>query len=220
MLLNTVLAVAGWAAAGGVVLALLGLPRWLAGRRFARAVYTLVAVPPQPAAIVFGAGLRRDGTPTTVLADRVEAAAQLFHAGKAQRVLMSGASQTSRGNEPLAMRNLAVRLGVPPEAIQLDPQGQRTFATCERALRLFHVRSAILVSQRYHLPRALATCHALGIRAVGAVADLHPYGVWDLSCWRLRELPATWVAWIETWLHRGRASHPGGERPSEVRHGS
>jgi len=115
-------------------------------------------------------------------------------------LLMSGSDASRHGDETEAMRTLALQMGVPPEAIVLDPGGHRTYATCERARNVFGVREALLVTQDYHLPRALATCRSLGIDAVGAAADLHSYGRRSQAYWRLREVPASFVAVWESFL--------------------
>ncbi len=208
--------------AGLLILALLifGFPRWLLVRRYARSIYSPAEAPSRPVAIVFGAGLRRDGTPTTVLADRVAAAAHLFHAGKVERLLMSGASGTLRIDEPMAMRSLAIRLGVPADAILIDAAGRRTLDTCLRARQRFGISDAILVTQRFHLPRAIATCAALGVNAIGVQADLHPYDARSRAFWHLRELPATWVALLETRLICPTPSEPPATFETETPHGS
>jgi vancomycin permeability regulator SanA len=188
----------------GAVLALLALwaPRRIVERRFAGRIYTAEDAPSAPVAVVFGAGLRRDGRPTAVLYDRVAAAVQLYRAGKVEQLLMSGTRSSESYDEPAAMRDLAIELGVPGQAIQVDGQGTRTFASCERAAETFGYGQALLVSQRYHLPRALATCEALGIQADGVSADLRPYNPRVYRYWETREVLATTVALLET-LFRG-----------------
>ncbi len=189
------------AATAAILLVVLALPGVVFRIRYAGSITSPEAAPARPVALVFGAGLRRDGSPTTVLADRVEAAARLYHLGKASQLLLSGSDTSRYGDETEAMRAMAIRLGVPPEAIRVDPGGHRTYATCLRAREAFGVRQAILVTQDYHLPRALATCQALGIDAVGAASDLHTYGRRSQAYWRLREIPASFVAAWEAWLH-------------------
>lgn len=190
-----------WIAAALVLLALLALPRWAFGWRFGGRIYDAAAAPARPVAIVYGAGLRRDGTPTTVLSDRIRTAVGLYQAGKVERILMSG---TVRDNydEPGAMAAAATKLGVPSEDIWIDPAGVRTLDSCARAAGLFGVRSALLVTQRYHLPRALALCSAVGIEADGVAADLSPYSARSRRFWELREYPASLVAAIEALLAR------------------
>jgi vancomycin permeability regulator SanA len=95
------------------------------------------------------------------------------------------------------MRALAIELGVAPHAILLDRQGTRTLETCLRARREFGVRSALLVTQGFHLPRAMALCEATGIEADGVRADLSRYSTHSRCLWELRELPASLVAMID-----------------------
>ncbi len=148
-------------------------------------------------AIIFGAGLWRDGSPTPVLRDRVATGVDLYFAGKAEKLLMSGDNRFEDYNEPAAMRDYAISLGVPDDAIVLDYAGRRTYDTCYRAREIFELDSAILVTQGFHLPRALYTCNALGVAAVGVEADQRIYRRRSLAFWHTRETIATLVAMLE-----------------------
>ena len=145
-------------------------------------------------AIVFGAGLWRDGTPSPVLRDRIATAAELYFNRKVEKLLMSGSNPSSRYNEPGSMREYALRLGVPDDDIVLDFAGQRTYDTCFRARYIFEIDSAILVTQAFHLPRALYTCSQMGVSVTGVAADLRQYRQSSLAFWNLRETFATAVA--------------------------
>jgi SanA protein len=153
--------------------------------------YSIEAAPKRAAVIVFGAGLWRDGSPTPVLRDRVETAARLYFAGKAEKLVMSGSNPTVEYDEPGAMRAYALALGVPDEAIVLDYAGRRTYDTCYRARHIFGVRQATLVTQGFHLPRALYLCNHLGIDGVGVQASLREYRRSARAYWNLREIAAT-----------------------------
>ena len=181
----------------GIAAAALLLPRMALVQRYAARIFTTDGAPGGTTAIVFGAGLRRDGTPTTVLADRVATAASLYHRGRVQSLLLSGSTHGQRYDEAEAMRTLALQLGVPDQAIQVDKEGNRTLETCQRAARAFGIRSALLVTQRFHLPRALVLCEALGMHAVGVEADLSRYSARSRWIWEMRELPASFVALVE-----------------------
>ncbi len=159
--------------------------------------YTTQSVPPSPVAVVFGAGLWRDGTPTTVLRDRIATAAELYFNGKVQKILMSGDNSYIDYNEPGAMHDYALSLGVPEEALVLDYAGRRTYDTCYRAKAIFGVREAILITQKFHMPRALYICQAMGIKAVGVASDRIDYRLSSLVWWNLRELPATLTALLQ-----------------------
>jgi vancomycin permeability regulator SanA len=153
--------------------------------------------PTKPFAIVFGAGLRRDGGPTQVLRDRVHTAADLYFAGKVEHLIMSGHNPSPYYNEPAAMRQFALDLGVPDDAIILDLGGDRTLETCARAKDVYGVTNAFLVSQSFHLPRAIYICNRLDVSAVGVSADRFPYRNRAMLYWNLREIPATLVAFWE-----------------------
>lgn len=170
------------------------LPRLVTSAYARRLTYTAESAPARRVAIVFGAGLWRDGRPTPVLHDRVAVAAQLYFAGKVEKLLMSGDNRFVYYNEPAAMRESALVLGVPEEAIVLDYAGRRTYDTCYRAQHIFGVEEAVLVTQNFHLPRALYTCNMLGLPSIGVPADQRIYQRRSYLYWNLREIPATLVA--------------------------
>jgi vancomycin permeability regulator SanA len=181
----------------GLIAAALLLPRLTLIRRYSGQIFSFADAPVQNTAIVFGAGLRRDGTPTLVLADRIAAAAALYRQGSVETLLLSGSTRGQSYDEAEAMRAMAVDMGVAPADILLDKQGTRTHETCLRARQAFGIRSALLVTQRFHLPRALALCEAQGIEADGVQADLSRYSTRSRWFWELRELPASLVAMVE-----------------------
>lgn len=154
-------------------------------------LYKVENAPPRRVAIVFGAGLSRDGRPSPVLRDRVRTAAELYKMGKVEVLLLSGDNRFIYYNEPGAMLLFATELGVPKEAIVLDYAGRRTYDTCYRARDIFRVDKVILVTQRFHLPRAIYSCNQLGVDAIGVPSDLRQYSMGSIIFWNLRELPAT-----------------------------
>ncbi len=178
----------------------LGISRLAAILMTGGQITTSEAAPKARVAIVFGAGLTRDGGPSLVLRDRVAAAAQLYFDGKVERLLMSGDNRFVYYNEPEAMRQYAIGLGVPEEAIVLDYAGRRTYDTCYRAGYIFGVTEAILVTQNFHLPRALILCNAMGLKATGVASDISDYTRSTELVWQIRELPATMVAFIEAYI--------------------
>jgi vancomycin permeability regulator SanA len=152
----------------------------------------LSAIPPVQVAIVFGAGLRRDGQPSPMLADRVRAATQLYQLGRVRKILMTGDNSRVEYDEVSAMRRYAVELGVPPGDITLDYAGFSTYESCYRAPVIFGVRQAVLITQRYHLPRAVYTCRDLGVEAFGlGASDWGRYGVGVMLPYASREALAT-----------------------------
>lgn len=187
--------------AGGFLV--LVLPTLFAGLYTQSRIHPSTTAPAARVAVVFGAGLLRDGSPTPILRDRVATAADLYFAGKVEKLLMSGDNRFVDYNEPGSMRDYAISLGVPEEAIVLDYAGRRTYDTCYRAKAIFGIAQALLVTQEFHLPRAVFTCNALGIDAHGVIADRRTYRASSNGFWRAREVPATLVALWEVWV-----SHP------------
>jgi SanA protein len=179
---------------GTVALSPLAL-RWWVDRKYKVHIYTVQDVPSRRVAVVFGAGLTADGRPMPALADRVWTAAQLYHAGKVEKLLMSGDNRFISYNEPEAMRQYALGRGVPDENIVLDYAGRRTYDTCYRAGHIFGVEEAVLVTQWFHLDRALYICDGLGLDAVGVAADRRDYR--SARYWWMRELAAVTRAWLD-----------------------
>ena len=165
-------------------------------------IYQVDQAPSARVAVVFGAGLRRDGTPTAILRDRVETGVRLYFDGKVEKLLMSGDNSVEYYNEPEAMRQYALSLGVPSEAIVLDYAGRRTYDTCFRAKAIFGVENALLVTQKFHLPRALFLCNALGLQAAGVEANNLNYRKVSLLIWNVREQLATSAAFLDIYVDK------------------
>ncbi|KNE79457.1 MULTISPECIES: SanA/YdcF family protein [Streptomyces] len=152
------------AAVLGCVLGLLPMT-WMTAAGSGR-VRTVADVPPAPVAVVFGAGLR-DGTPSPYLAHRLDAAAELYGAGTVRVVLVTGDNSTLDYDEPDAMRAYLTARGVPDDRIVSDYAGFDTWDSCVRAKKIFGVERAVLVTQGFHIRRALALCGAAGLDAYG-----------------------------------------------------
>jgi vancomycin permeability regulator SanA len=127
-------------------------------------------VPHKKVGLVLGAGVLPDGTPTPYLQGRIQAAVELYKAGRVDVLLMSGDNSTKHHNEPTVMKKYAVELGIPAAKVYMDYAGFSTYDSCYRAKEIFGVNEAIVVSQGYHTPRAVFTCQKLGIDAVGVAA--------------------------------------------------
>lgn len=161
-------------------------------RYYDRHIYLVDSTPQRGAAIVFGAAVYGNGRLSAVLRDRMDTAIALYDAGRVEKIIVSGDNQDQYYDEPGAMMDYAIAAGVPSERIARDKSGHRTYDTCYRARHVFGVDNAVLVTQAFHLPRALMTCRALGIDAVGVAADLRPYR--GARWYEIRETAATLVA--------------------------
>lgn len=133
-------------------------------------------VPRAQVAIVPGALVKPNGKMSAMLADRVRQAAALWDAGKVQKVLVSGDHHNWSYDEPDTMRKALVGMGVPGRDIFEDHAGFDTWATMVRAHGIFGVNDAVVVTQGFHMPRALFLADAAGIHATGLTADLHRWG--------------------------------------------
>ncbi|MFF1272891.1 vancomycin high temperature exclusion protein [Streptomyces marokkonensis] len=123
-------------------------------------------VPRTDVAVVFGAGLW-DGEPSPYLAHRLDAAAELYRAGRIEVVLVTGDNSREDYDEPDAMRAYLTRHGVPDARIVSDYAGFDTWDSCVRAKRIFGVDRAVLISQGFHIRRAVALCEAAGVSSHG-----------------------------------------------------
>ncbi|HLL65957.1 MAG TPA: ElyC/SanA/YdcF family protein [Micromonosporaceae bacterium] len=134
-------------------------------------LYSEDAVPAAPVALVLGTQVDPGGVPSPFLAARLAIAQRLFVAGRVQAILVSGDHGRWEYDEPDAMRRWLVEHGVPQGRIVLDHAGFDTYDSCARAGRIFGVRRAVVVTQTYHLPRAVTLCRRLGVDAVGVGDD-------------------------------------------------
>jgi len=189
------LLVAAAAVLGIAVLVVGGSYAWVridsSGHRF-----RVTDAPTADVALVLGAGLRQDGTPSEYLRYRLDDAAALYAAGKAKVLLVSGDNRVADYDEPTAMQDYLVAAGVPRDRIVRDFAGQDTYDSCVRAKEIFGVTRALVVTQEFHLPRAVFLCRQAGIDADG-VADEHRIVTTTPV---LREIPAaTKAAWDAIW---------------------
>ncbi|MGY4645163.1 SanA/YdcF family protein [Cellulomonas sp. URHB0016] len=159
-------------------------------------------VPDRPVALVFGAGLRPDGSPSTYLRRRLDAARRLYEDGTVRVVLVSGDNTTVWHDEPTAMRDWLVAHGVPGRAVVQDFAGVDTHDTCVRAHDVFGVTGAVVVTQDYHLRRALFSCVEAGIDAVGVGVSSRSVEPAKALRYRVRELPASGRAAVDAVMRR------------------
>lgn len=130
------------------------------------------AVPSTPVALVLGAQVLPDSMPSVYLQARLDTAAQLYARGLVQRLLVSGDGRSRFYDETTTMARYLEQRGVPSDYIDIDPLGLDTFTSCRRARDEFGARELTVVTQRYHLPRAVTACLALGLDAWGVAAPV------------------------------------------------
>lgn len=160
-------------------------------------VYNLDTVPSKAVVLVPGAGLNAVGGPSLPLRDRLDAAIQLYKAGKVQKLLVSGDNDSVYYNEPGAMQTYAIEAGIPEEDVVPDYAGRRTYDSCYRARHIFGMDELIVVTQAYHLPRAVFLCENSGIDVVGVPVEQSRYIRSRFLFWNVREVFASIIAWTE-----------------------
>lgn len=158
--------------------------------------YTLDSIPTSSVGLVFGAGLKKDGSLSDALYDRVLSGVELYHAGKVEKLVMTGDNGRRKYDEVTGMKKLALEKSVPEEDIILDYAGFSTYQSCYRARDIFELNKydVIVVSQVFHLPRILYICNQLGVDSIGYTADKHIYV--HATRWQIREVLAKFKAWM------------------------
>lgn len=126
--------------------------------------------------VVPGCKVRGDGSPSAMLRDRLERAIELYMAGAAPKILMSGDHGRDDYDEVNAMKAYALAAGVPSEDVFMDHAGFSTYETLYRAKEVFRAKKVILVTQEYHLYRAVYVANRLGLEAYGVSCDFNRYG--------------------------------------------
>ncbi len=184
-----------------VVIAVLAGNIWIIARTDER-IFSgdeLANLPENSTALVLGTSkFRSNGAPNPYFANRIKAAATLYHQGKLKQLLLSGSSQESYYNEPRAMRKALLKLGVPDSIITLDPEGYRTFTSILRAREAFHIDTVTVISNRFHLYRALFIAQQNEVQAIGYACEQVPLRTSFPT--RLRELVARVRALIDIYI--------------------
>jgi SanA protein len=167
-------------------------------REESRVIDSAHLVPSPRWVVVPGAMVRDNDRISSMLRDRLTCALDLWRAGKAAKILVSGDDRAEMNHETTAMRAWLLEQGVPLEAIASDPRGYRTYATMVRAAREFGVKQAVVCTSEFHLLRSLYLAHAAGIDALGMAGDRQVYR--SARRYYLRERLAVLRAVADVWL--------------------
>jgi SanA protein len=167
-------------------------------------------VPKHTYALILGAGLWADGSPSDILSDRLKAGYELYKAGKVTKIIVSGDNRFTHYSEPDSMKKTLMTLGVPEDRIQTDYAGRRTYDSCYRAKHIFSIDKLIVVTQSFHLTRSVFLCNQLGIKSVGYSADANRYDPISWMYWSVRDILSFTMSLIDVYIR-----HPsvvGGEK--------
>lgn len=153
-------------------------------------------IPAQVVALVLGTSPKvKNGNKNLFFERRMNAAAKLYQAGKAKKILVSGDNGSAYYDEPTAMQKALIQRGIPKEDIALDYAGFRTLDSVIRAHKVFGVEKCVIVTDDFHLPRALFVAEEEGIEAVGFQTDPLPMSVSPQTF--LREVAARSMMWVD-----------------------
>jgi len=164
-------------------------------------------VPQVDAIIVLGAYVFPDGTVSEMLRDRLDVGYHLYHLNKSSRILVSGDHGRKEYDEVNGMRKYLQSKGVPRENIFMDHAGFDTYDSLYRARDVFQVKNAVIVSQEYHLKRALYIARKLGIEAYGVSSDKYKYP--GMKYYRAREVGARFKAFLQAGIFKPEPKYLG-----------
>jgi len=167
--------------------------------KYSKDIYSVDGIPNADAALVLGAGVWSDGTPSTPLIERIGTAIDLYKMGRVRYLVLSGSQQ-----ETEVMRQLAVDSGIRNNSLLLDPHGFSTLDSCINLFQDHAFPRVVVVSQKYHLFRAMYLCNSVGIESIGVSADSHSELPETILRRYLREIGATVLGFIEIQARRVR----------------
>ncbi len=155
-------------------------------------------IPPCQTVLILGASVYKNSIMSDMLKDRANTAIELYKLGKAQKILVSGDNRAKNYNESATVNNYLLGQGIPKEDIFLDFAGFDTYDSLYRAKDIFKVKSLIISTQKFHLPRAIFIAKGLGIESYGVMADKHQYKNIEFNIGR--ELLATVKAYFDVYF--------------------
>ena len=183
--------------AGGVVGIMLAVPLYVDRSTDPYLFETVAAAPTSTVAIVLGASVVR-GEPSPVLQERADVALELYKAGKVKKILVSGDDSVEGFDEVSPVRHYFEGEGVSAEDIFLDHAGFDTYSSMYRARDIFSVRDVVIVTQAFHLPRAVFLARNLGLQAYGVEASQRGRAIYNY----MREVPASFKAAFDLMFKR------------------
>ncbi len=146
--------------------------------------------------LVLGCGVREDGTPSHMLEDRLKQGVALYNLDASPKLLMSGDHGRENYNEVGTMKQYAMEASVPSEDVFMDHAGFSTYESLYRAKEIFGADKIIIVTQEYHLYRALYIAERMGLDAYGVASDYRTY--WGQTSREIREILARAKDFVNT----------------------
>lgn len=145
------------------------------------------AIPSKYSALVLGAGIWKN-QPSDILRDRLDAAIKLYKKGKVKKLILSGDNRFKDYDEPGVMKKYVLDAGIPEKDVQADYAGRRTYDSCYRAKNIFSQEEIIIVTQSFHITRAMFLCESIGLNPVGFISDTNKYYMHHWNWWKFRDV--------------------------------
>lgn len=143
--------------------------------KYVKNISDIESLDPRYSALILGAGLTENGSPSAILKDRLDTGVILLKTQKVKRLILSGDNRTADYNEPQAMINYLVKQGISPSVLVADYAGRRTYDSCYRAKEIFGQDKIFVITQDFHITRSVFLCKSVGIDTIGIVADKQSY---------------------------------------------
>ena len=159
----------------GVSIATLNIFNSIRLNQYIKNTYEIDSLQPRNTALILGAGLNADTSPSSMLKDRLDIGYILLQKHLVKNLILSGDNRQENYNEPEAMKNYLIKRGVPAKQLIEDFAGRRTYDSCYRAKQIFGQDKMYVVTQNFHILRSVFLCRSLGIDTIGITADLHNY---------------------------------------------
>lgn len=198
--------------ASGLIVLIAILNFWVVGRSRGRIYTSVEAVPNTPVALVLGTSRYVRGARNVFFFNRIQAAVELYRQGKVKKILVSGDNGTESYNETDDMRRELIKRGVPEKDIVNDHAGFRTLDSVVRAKSVFGQSKILIVSQKFHVQRAIFIARAHGIDAVGYAAE-DPAEGGAMMRVMTREYFARVKAWLDCYILGTKPRFPGPAEP-------
>lgn len=171
-------------------------------RKYSQYILPINRIDKRKYTLVLGAGLKKDGHPTDILADRVLTSIQLAEENKTEKLIFSGTAYHQNYDEATVMKSVAKQFGINDGQIILDKKGFTTFNSCINLRKLMDTKDLIIVTQKFHLPRAIFIARNLGFDAIGVAADKYFFSKRKILFWYLREFLSIPLNIIRVSLYR------------------
>jgi len=150
-------------------------------------ISSISCIPRSDFLLVLGAGVEKNNQPSQILEDRLISAVKYTRNFNPKYIILSGTKKDADYNEPVAMRNFLLSMGIDQDSIVLDESGFSTYHSCMNLKNKYGQVNVVIISQRFHLYRSLMISRLIGLRSFGLAADNFSFSNLLITFWYFRE---------------------------------